>query len=304
MKITIIIPVYNGEIYIRDCVSSFANKLIVESEVIIINDGSTDDSLRVCLELEKKYDNVTCYSQENKGLSETRNRGVELSSGDYILFLDCDDMLNPYELNRLIPFINKVDMLFFSGESFYEEIDLNNDIKKILYKRESIENSISGHEYFKSAIDNKEYSPSACMYFIKSSIAKKHKFIPNIYYEDIAYTTSILNRIDDLSVLTRGNVVYLRRLRKGSITTSEITEKNLKSYCSVVRCLSGEEKIKYSSQLKRYIGYYYREALRVNRSVNSNNLYRYLSWRFNLAKLLFKPKVLSVKNILANLIRV
>ena len=106
-RISIIIPVYNAEKYLGQCISSIANQTMKDIEIIAINDGSTDNSLRLLDELSSKYaGKLTIINQENKGAGAARNTGLDAATGDFIKFVDADDYLNVdilsnmYELAR------------------------------------------------------------------------------------------------------------------------------------------------------------------------------------------------------------
>lgn len=105
IKLSIIIPVYNVEKYIDECLMSIVEQNVENIEVILINDGSTDNSGIICEEYCKKYRYITLYNQENQGLSMARNQGMSLASGKYILFLDSDDYLVKDTLKALVDFL-------------------------------------------------------------------------------------------------------------------------------------------------------------------------------------------------------
>ena len=97
MKLSIVIPAYNVGKYIRECVNSITAELPETSgvELLLLDDGSKDDSLQVCKELEKAFEYIRVYHHENHGVSYTRNRGIQEASGDYIMFVDADDAMCP-----------------------------------------------------------------------------------------------------------------------------------------------------------------------------------------------------------------
>lgn len=110
IEISIIVPVYNKEEYIKDCIKSLEGQTITKElfEVICIDDGSTDKSYQILSEIQKQSNlNVRIYSQENKGVSFTRNRGMELAQGKYILFLDADDRISSNTLQDVSKFFEK-----------------------------------------------------------------------------------------------------------------------------------------------------------------------------------------------------
>lgn len=93
IKVSVIIPVYNVETYISKCISSVIEQNYKNIEIILIDDGSQDSSGKILDEYEKKDDRITVIHQKNKGVSAARNRGLELASGDYVVFVDGDDSL-------------------------------------------------------------------------------------------------------------------------------------------------------------------------------------------------------------------
>ena len=117
MLLSIIIPIYNCEKYIHNAIESVINQNMKNYEIIIINDGSTDKSLKVCESYCKKYTNIKLITQENKGVSVARNVGIKEAKGKYLMFLDADDMfVNGFFDNFLIDELNKgFDILIFSS---------------------------------------------------------------------------------------------------------------------------------------------------------------------------------------------
>ena len=93
MKISIIIPIYNGEKFIEKCIKSIKNQTFKDFEIILVNDGSSDNSGQICDELAKNDNRIKVIHQENLGVSEARNRGIIASKGEYICFIDCDDYI-------------------------------------------------------------------------------------------------------------------------------------------------------------------------------------------------------------------
>ena len=94
-KISVIVPIYNAEAYLNRCLDSIINQTYSDLEIILINDGSTDNSLDICLEYASKDKRIVVYNQTNKGISKARNKGIELATGDYIGFVDSDDIISP-----------------------------------------------------------------------------------------------------------------------------------------------------------------------------------------------------------------
>src|SRR5574344_575286 len=92
-KVSVIIPVYNTEKYVRQAVESIRRQTLKDIELIIVNDGSTDGSMTILEELAAQDERIKLFSQENQGLSVTRNIGLSHSTGEYVYFMDSDDLL-------------------------------------------------------------------------------------------------------------------------------------------------------------------------------------------------------------------
>lgn len=104
--ISVIVPIYNSKKYLSECVESVLRQTYINFELLLIDDGSTDDSLKICNSFKEKDDRIKVFHHENKGVSYTRNCGISLSTGDYIAFVDADDVIMPEYLEKLLKAIN------------------------------------------------------------------------------------------------------------------------------------------------------------------------------------------------------
>lgn len=130
-KVSIIIPVYNASKYIEKCVESFIKGVYQNIEIILINDGSTDNSQEVIKNLEKKYPNkIKVYSQENCGVAKTRNKGITYATGKYIMFADNDDYVDNDYVERLVNAAEEKDYDYVL--SSFKRVDTKG---KILYQK-------------------------------------------------------------------------------------------------------------------------------------------------------------------------
>ena len=102
MKLSIIIPAYNTEKYIEQCIDSVINIRNIENEIIVINDGSTDRTKDILKEYTENNDRIKVITQENQGASAARNTGIKASTGDYIYFLDSDDLIDTVSFEKII----------------------------------------------------------------------------------------------------------------------------------------------------------------------------------------------------------
>lgn len=143
-KVSIIIPVFNGEKYIKKCLDSLNNQDYQNIEIIVIDDGSTDNTISIV----KKYSNVTLFRQANKGANCARNKGVELSSGSYIKFLDADDYLAK---NAIVKQVNRLEKCekneipYGFSRNFYDKKSKLRKVKFILNKKNQTTKLILGN---------------------------------------------------------------------------------------------------------------------------------------------------------------
>ena len=105
--VSVIVPIFNTEMYLKQCVSSIVNQSYTHLEIILVDDGSTDKSLSICQEFQKKDRRVTVFQQENKGCFEARNTGLLHAHGTYIYFFDSDDIMQLNAIERMVAKIKK-----------------------------------------------------------------------------------------------------------------------------------------------------------------------------------------------------
>ena len=137
--ISFIVPVYNVEEYLERCIDSIVNQGIKETdyEIILVNDGSTDGSLDICRKYEKSLSCIRCYSQKNQGLSVARNTGISHAQGQYIMFVDSDDFLEPNKVPDLIKTADEFDaeLLFYRAKFYPDRHEITNiqpfEIRKV-----------------------------------------------------------------------------------------------------------------------------------------------------------------------------
>lgn len=217
-KLSIIIPVYNVEKYIEECINSLINQLPSEVQVIVVNDGSPDKSFELAKSLvsnfkPSKIDQFLFIDQENRGVSEARNTGIRSASGEYIGFLDSDDKLLPGYFDNVLEYINTFK---------YDIIDFNFVNSEGVFKKIS-ENSIES--VFKIGL---WYSWAR---ILKKDFLNNYKFTSGIYYEDIALVP--LWYIKAVSIVHIEKPLYWYRTNEEGITLSKSKENNVKTINSL-----------------------------------------------------------------------
>ena len=227
MKLSIIVPIYNVAPYLRKCVDSLLTQDISDYEIILVDDGSTDNSGAIADELVDAFRlsplasrlEMRVIHQANGGLSAARNTGIAAAQGDYILFVDSDDHLQPNTLGTLLEQAERdnLDVLRFryqnvkeSGEVFVPHKGMKrdyNDYSSYLTDGLSFLNDRMGIQCY------------AWQFLVKADIVRQELFTPGIYFEDTDWTPRMLLRAK--RVASTDLVVYNYLWREGSITLSQ-----------------------------------------------------------------------------------
>lgn len=212
--LSIVIPVYNVAAYIEKCVASCFKQNVSDDlfEIILVNDGSTDNSLELCEELKIDYPKIEIVSQKNKGLSGARNTGLRNAIGDYVWFVDSDDWIEENCINRIIQKLNnKVDILWLGHDVWHN----GESIKDYIPKETS--NSITGSELFTSHLNNLFYIWKF-IYNREFLNSNSLTFLEGILYEDLEFTPRALIKADKCHTLP--HVYYHYLVREGSIANN------------------------------------------------------------------------------------
>ena len=238
--VSVIIPVYNTEEFVEEAVRSIMNQTLQEIEIIVINDGSTDGSLSIIERLAKEDKRIRTYTQQNQGLSATRNKGNEYAQGKYIYFMDSDDYLEPETLETCYIKCEQqaLDFVLFDADI------LNKEKHKSLhlnYQRKDCTNPelvYQGPHILKLLMDHKAYSPSACLNFIRREYLTEIQldFLPGIIHEDQLFTCLLYLQAQRVSSIHKD--FFKRRLREDSIMTSKFSMRNMESYFTITAHLS------------------------------------------------------------------
>lgn len=213
--ISVIVPVYKVEKYINQCIESIVNQTYKNLEIILIDDGSPDSCPQICDEWKNKDIRIKVIHKQNEGLSQARNSGLEICTGDFISFVDSDDFLekNMYEKLLQIFETNQTDVAACQINR-YE----NNSIYPIkLFKYAKSYNNIN---YLKSLINRKVDSASWNKLYTRNFI-KNSRFIPNKNNEDTLWLFYRFYDNDFTIAYTKERLYYYRKTI-GSITTSKL----------------------------------------------------------------------------------
>lgn len=229
LKLSVIVPVYNVSKYLAKCLDSLICQELKpeEYEIIVVNDGSTDNSEEISRQYEEKYSNIKVVRQKNQGLSGARNTGIKLAHGKYIQFVDSDDYLQPNVLKTLVEKMesDNLDVLRFNYQNVNENYEVFEPYKEHKPYVDYRDEVCDGLTFLTERLG---YACYAVQFLIKSELLKKegNTFKSGIYFEDTEWTPRILTQAK--RVTSTDLMVYNYLLRLGSITNSVSIEKKRK----------------------------------------------------------------------------
>lgn len=224
-EISVIIPVYNVEKYLNECLDSVLAQTFKDFEVICVNDGSTDNSPEILRQYADKDQRVKIVTQSNQGLSMARNNGLKEACGRYVYFVDSDDAIHPQclELAHFLAETNNADLVCFSYAKIKEKMP------KVIH------------------FDTKELKSKTTSFPLKSCFRKKHKirfnvwtkfyrrkllngleFIPKIHFEDYPHTFAVMARKPKTVIIDEP--LYFYRINEASISHQKNNPQQIKDY--------------------------------------------------------------------------
>ena len=250
-KISIIVPVYNLEIYIEKTVRSLQAQTYNNFEIVIVDDGSTDSSLSIIRKMASEDSRIIFTSQSNGGAAKARNAGLSLSTGEFITFVDGDDMLSPNVIADNIGYFadGSIDWVAFSIRR------TNNKGKYIQTKGIYSDFIISNYEKISSKVFvpyyyERKLSGVACGAIYRKKSISELKFIEGHYYEDSIYFIDLLSNTKKAVLSPKGEYLYVDR--ENSSQKTPLDYKRLKSdYFCMRRRLK-----KYRALFPQYEGFY------------------------------------------------
>ena len=212
MKFSVVVPVYNVEAYLDDCLHSLQTQDYSDYEVICVNDGSTDGSRKNLAEWEPRFPQMRVIDRENGGLSAARNTGLQAAIGDYVVFVDSDDWVEPMMLNRLAKEANGEDMICFAcrrtDNNTYDTLQPEQDRGWSYYNRH--------------ALEHREV-PFVCVWqrcYQREFLNDNNlRFREGILHEDNEFTPRACLKAKNVKIIP--DVLYNYRVRPGSIMTTQ-----------------------------------------------------------------------------------
>ena len=235
IKVSVIIPIYNTEKYLAECLESIINQTLKQIEIICIDDGSSDGSAAILKEYAQNDLRISMYTQKNRGVSAARNVGVRHARGKYLFFMDSDDILEKNALEILSETLNKHDLqvLYCDGTSFAESDACREAAEKFhnYYTRKNeYPLSTTGIQLMTDMLKNQEYRATCCLHMVRRDYFLKRNlwFIENIVHEDNYYVFCCMINAERAGYIHIAP--YKRRVHANSIMTRKLAFINSYGY--------------------------------------------------------------------------
>lgn len=208
-RLSVIIPCYNVQEYLSKCIDSVIDNELDDIEIILVNDGSKDDTLKIIKEYKKKCkDIIKIVDQENQGLSMARNAGIEVSTGEYITFLDSDDYVDSKMYSTMLDkaYESNFDLVVCGVKMLYSdhELNVNSGVVKDCNSKEEV----------KEVMYN--FYPAACNKLYKREVIGDLRFKKGVWFEDVEFMYRLLPHVKSIGIVNEYYYYYLQR--EGSIT--------------------------------------------------------------------------------------
>lgn len=299
-KVSVIIPVYNTAQYLEESISSIVNQTLRDIEIIIVDDGSSDGSSDVIEKFANDDKRIIFIKQKNYGQSVARNVAIDIAQGDYIYFMDSDDILNLDALFLCLDRCNKnnLDLLFFDGNIIYEE-----GAKEISwdYNRSNYFNEYElycGKFLIENMLATYSFRAVPWLYLVRTDYFRKLniRFLPNIIHEDELFTFLLFLQSDKIGYLNKKLIFH--RIRCNSTMSKVFSLFNVDCYIEVLKEVQKLKKtnLTYSEVIDRYTYYVINTVCQTAKSLNYKDRIKfYLKCRSsNLDKYLYKKNLFKL----------
>ena len=256
-KVSVIVPIYNSEQWLRECLDSIISQTLKEIEIICVNDGSDDGSPEIIREYASADNRIKVVDQENKGLSDARNAGISVASGKYLYYIDSDDSLVEDAQEVLYHAMEEkgLDVVSFNAHSFADGEDLEEAAEKEnkTYFGRELDDGFEGTgiELLADLTEGSKYVSTVFLLMLRRSFAMENglSFVSGILHEDEAYTIEAYLKAKKAGCVDL--FLYNRRVRQNSIMTQKVRFRN--AYGTYRACKHIESVIKETEIPERYV---------------------------------------------------
>lgn len=234
-KVSVVVPVYNVELYLNECLDSIVSQTLADIEIICVNDGSTDGSTDILDDYAARDERIVVIHQPNRGPSAARNAGTAVARGDYLYFFDSDDVLYLDALEGLHSRSaeDRLDVLNFDAVSFFENAELESkhaNYSTYYCRCGPYEGVMTGPKLVADMCSNKEYRPSVLLQFIRTDYyrAAGLSFYEGILHEDNLFTFLCALQAERVAHVAVPR--FRRRVRADSIMTTGKSAANFEGF--------------------------------------------------------------------------
>lgn len=234
-KVSVIIPMYNVEDYLRECLDSVVNQTLKDIEVICVDDGSPDRSAEIAAEYVEKYSNFKLIRKENGGLSSARNAALDVAAGEYVSFLDSDDYIdaNMLEVLYRTAGADQLDIVFFNAALAFDNVKVrkqNEDLMNYYSRTKDYSGVCTGQSMFAKMRKDHKLLTSVCLQMFRREFLEEHqfRFYSGILHEDNLFTFQCAMAAQKVNYVP--DAFYFRRVHEESITTSRKTIRHVEGY--------------------------------------------------------------------------
>lgn len=248
IKISVIVPVYNTEKYLPKCLDSIIAQTLKDIEILVVNDGSTDNSQQIIDGYSSKFRQIKSFTKENGGLSDARNFGIERAAGEYIAFVDSDDFIDAEMLETMYDLAqqNKAEIVMCD----LEKVNENGKAFRDLPQSPQLPEKLSLEDNFTIF---GEISCFACNKIFHKKLFQNHKFLKGIHFEDIELIPQL---ILESNVVAKVNQPFYKYFERQDSITKTHSKKGLDMFKAIANVKSAFENSKYQHQkneLKRFL---------------------------------------------------
>lgn len=234
--LSIIIPVYNVEKYLPQCIESVIDQKLNDVEIILVDDGSPDQCPQICDSYAEKYDHVDVIHKKNGGLSSARNAGIEAAQGSYCIFMDSDDYWNPeVDVKQMLEVVKQskdVEMFLFTsydlieGEGFFKRNEHQN-LKNI--RTDTVQH------YYQDLLNNGNLEVSAYTKILKKDFIVNNQlyFCENLLSEDNQWMLRVLRKLNSVAIIDEP--LYICRTDRQDSITHTIKKKNIEDLLKIIQ---------------------------------------------------------------------
>ena len=263
-KVSIVIPVYNCEKYLDECLNSVIKQTYNNIEVLLIDDGSTDLSGKICDVYSEKDSRFKTFHIKNGGVSNARNTGINEATGKYITFIDADDIVSEYFIEKMVfGYKDDVGLVVCNYTCLYKDTEV--------YKPYDIQGIISSETAKKELFKDNSIRGFSCnkMFLLKTIKDNNLLFDINIKIcEDLLFCFTYMNFIKNISIINEKHYFY--RMRKGSALNNSKIKNDLTVFDSYKKMYNIDNRVyEYSKELYTYLFFKYYKALKKNNMLDS-----------------------------------